>query len=131
LHFADVEKLLVVLSRLVEAGNTVVVIEHNLDVIAHADWVIDLGPEGGAGGGQVIAEGTPEELARAKQSHTGRYLQEKLAQLGGGLATPARAATTRQKAVSSQPSPVGWESQKALSDGGKRKGRAARVAEAG
>jgi excinuclease ABC subunit A len=83
LHFADVEKLLLVLSRLVDAGNTVVVIEHNLDVIAHADWVIDLGPEGGAAGGQLIAEGTPEQLAQATQSHTGRYLKEKLEQLGG------------------------------------------------
>jgi excinuclease ABC subunit A len=89
LHFADVEKLLVVLSRLVDAGNTVVVIEHNLDVIAHADWVIDLGPEGGAGGGELVAEGTPEQLAQSRASHTGRYLKEKLAQLGGlgGTAT--------------------------------------------
>jgi excinuclease ABC subunit A len=93
LHFADVEKLLLVLSRLVDAGNTVVVIEHNLDVIAHADWVIDLGPEGGAAGGQLIAEGTPEALCAATRSHTGRYLKEKLAQLGGGLAPPGRIAT--------------------------------------
>jgi excinuclease ABC subunit A len=93
LHFADVEKLLLVLSRLVEAGNTVVVIEHHLDVIAHADWVIDLGPEGGAGGGQLIAEGTPEHLARVERSHTGRYLRDKLQQLGGGVAQPSRAAT--------------------------------------
>jgi excinuclease ABC subunit A len=78
---------------LVDAGNTVVVIEHNLDVIAHADWVMDMGPEGGAGGGQLLAEGTPEELARAKASHTGRYLKEKLAQLGGGLSQPSRAST--------------------------------------
>jgi len=69
------------------------VIEHNLDVIAHADWVIDLGPEGGAGGGQLIAEGTPEQLARAAGSHTGRYLKEKLEQLGGKLAAPSRATT--------------------------------------
>ena len=74
LHFADVEKLLEVLSRLVEAGNTVLVIEHNLDVIAHADWVIDLGPEGGGAGGQLVAEGTPESVARVKKSHTGQYL---------------------------------------------------------
>jgi excinuclease ABC subunit A len=85
LHFADVEKLLAVLARLVDAGNTVVVIEHNLDVIAHADWVIDLGPEGGAGGGRLIAQGTPEALARSKESHTGRYLKEKLEQLGGSV----------------------------------------------
>jgi excinuclease ABC subunit A len=69
-----VEKLLEVLSRLVDAGNTVLVIEHNLDVIAHADWVIDLGPEGGGAGGQVIAEGTPEAVARVKKSYTGQYL---------------------------------------------------------
>jgi excinuclease ABC subunit A len=93
LHFADVEKLLVVLQRLVDAGNTVVVIEHNLDVIAHADWVIDLGPEGGTGGGQIIAQGTPEEVAAVDDSHTGRYLKEKLAQLGGSVTQPTRAST--------------------------------------
>ncbi len=93
LHFADVEKLLVVLQRLVDAGNTVVVIEHNLDVIAHADWVIDLGPEGGTGGGQIIAQGTPEEVARVTASHTGRYLKEKLDQLGGSVAQPSRASS--------------------------------------
>jgi excinuclease ABC subunit A len=74
LHFSDVEKLLEVLSRLVEAGNTVLVIEHNLDVIAHADWVIDLGPEGGGAGGQIVAQGTPEDVARVKKSFTGQYL---------------------------------------------------------
>lgn len=79
LHFADVEKLLEVLSRLVDAGNTVLVIEHNLDVIAHADWVIDLGPEGGGAGGEVVAEGTPEEVARVARSHTGEYLARVLA----------------------------------------------------
>ena len=63
----------------VQAGNTVVVIEHNLDVIKTADWVIDLGPEGGEGGGQIIAEGTPEQIARNKKSHTGRYLKPVLA----------------------------------------------------
>jgi excinuclease ABC subunit A len=113
LHFADVEKLLTVLSRLVEAGNTVVVIEHNLDVIAHADWVIDLGPEGGAAGGQLIAEGTPEELARVTASHTGRYLKEKLVQLGGAVTQPSRASTT----------PLGRAKSKARAT--------ARVAEAG
>src|SRR5690606_27315408 len=75
LHFADVEKLLAVLHRLVDAGNTVVVIEHNLDVIKCADWVIDIGPEGGDAGGEVVAEGTPEEVARVERSHTGRYLR--------------------------------------------------------
>jgi excinuclease ABC subunit A len=79
LHFEDVKKLLAVLDRLVDAGNTVVVIEHNLDVIKYADWVIDLGPEGGAEGGRIIAEGTPEEIARVKESHTGQYLAKMLA----------------------------------------------------
>lgn len=78
LHFHDVSKLLGVLSRLVDAGNTVVVIEHNLDVIKCADHVIDLGPEGGPGGGQVIAQGTPEEVAEVAASHTGRYLRRVL-----------------------------------------------------
>ena len=74
LHFHDVEQLLGVLHRLRDEGNTVVVIEHNLDVIKTADWIIDLGPEGGDGGGRVIAEGTPEQVAQSKQSYTGRYL---------------------------------------------------------
>jgi excinuclease ABC subunit A len=74
LHFEDVRRLLIVLARLVDSGNTVLVIEHNLDVIKSADWVIDLGPEGGSGGGLVVAEGSPEEVAKVKGSHTGRYL---------------------------------------------------------
>jgi excinuclease ABC subunit A len=74
LHMADVEKLVRVLHRLVDAGNTVVIVEHNLDVIAEADWLVDLGPEGGDAGGSVIAEGTPEDVARAKGSHTARAL---------------------------------------------------------
>jgi len=78
LHFADVERLLDVLHRLVDAGNTVVVIEHNLDVVKTADWIIDLGPEGGKAGGEVIAEGTPEAVARSRRSFTGRYLRELL-----------------------------------------------------
>ena len=76
LHFADVQRLLDVLDRLVEAGNTVVVIEHNLDVIKNADWVIDLGPEGGDRGGEIVAEGPPKEIARAKRSYTGQVLKE-------------------------------------------------------
>jgi len=78
LHFEDVRKLLVVLGRLVESGNSVVVIEHNLDVIKSADWVIDLGPHGGDGGGEVIAEGTPEEVAKISASFTGAFLREVL-----------------------------------------------------
>jgi len=80
LHFEDVRRLMAVLDRLVQAGNTVVVIEHNLDVIKCADWVIDLGPEGGADGGYLVAQGTPEEVARAPQSFTGKYLARALAQ---------------------------------------------------
>jgi excinuclease ABC subunit A len=79
LHFEDVRRLLTVLSRLVDQGNTVLVIEHNLDVIKTADWLIDLGPEGGSGGGSIIAEGSPEEVARAATSHTGRFLAPLLA----------------------------------------------------
>jgi len=94
LHFADVEKLLEVLSRLVEAGNTVLVIEHNLDVIAHADWVIDLGPEGGGAGGQLVAEGTPEAVARVKKSHTGHYLARVLER--GAVASKAERAPARK-----------------------------------
>ena len=76
LHFDDVRRLLTVLSRLVDQGNTVLVIEHNLDVIKTADWIIDLGPEGGSGGGAVVAEGSPEDVARVESSHTGRYLRD-------------------------------------------------------
>src|SRR5687767_10460188 len=78
LHFADIEKLLEVLGKLVDMGNTVVVIEHNLDVIKSADWVVDLGPEGGDGGGRLIAAGTPEEVARVDESYTGQFLRELL-----------------------------------------------------
>lgn len=76
LHFVDIQRLLSVLDRLVEKGNTVVVIEHNLDVIKTADWVIDLGPDGGADGGSVVATGTPEEVANVAESFTGRALME-------------------------------------------------------
>ena len=80
LHFADIEKLLEVLQRLVDAGNTVVVIEHNLDVIKQADWIVDLGPEGGEAGGEVIAVGTPEDVAEVEDSYTGQFLRQVLAQ---------------------------------------------------
>jgi len=85
LHFADIEKLLEVLQRLVDSGNTVLVIEHNLDVIKQADWIVDLGPEGGEAGGEVIAVGTPEDVAGVEESHTGQFLR-------GVLAEPAAAA---------------------------------------
>ena len=74
LHFEDVRRLLGVLQRLVDAGNTMLVIEHNLDVIKSADWVVDLGPEGGAGGGSIVAEGTPEQVAKVSESYTGQFL---------------------------------------------------------
>jgi excinuclease ABC subunit A len=79
LHFEDVRKLLEVLHALVDQGNTVVVIEHNLEVIKTADWVLDLGPEGGEGGGRLVAEGTPEDIAAVPESHTGRFLAPLLA----------------------------------------------------
>ena len=78
LHFADVHKLIEILRRLSDGGNTVVVIEHNLDVIKTADYIIDIGPEGGDGGGTVIAKGTPEEVAKVKGSYTGQYLKKYL-----------------------------------------------------
>ena len=78
LHFADIKQLLEVLHRLRDQGNTIVVIEHNLDVIKTADWIVDLGPEGGSGGGQIIATGTPEEVAKVKGSHTARFLKDSL-----------------------------------------------------
>jgi len=83
LHFEDTRKLLDVLTRLVDQGNTIVVIEHNLDVIKSADHVIDLGPEGGAGGGRIITAGSPEEVARHDRSATGRFLSDLLSQTSG------------------------------------------------
>ena len=79
LHSADVHKLIEVLQRLVESGNTVVVIEHNLDVIKTADWLLDLGPEGGDRGGAIVAQGTPEQVAQVEGSYTGQYLKRILA----------------------------------------------------
>jgi len=78
LHFADIEKLLDTLQRLVDAGNTMLVIEHNLDVIKQADWIVDLGPEGGEAGGEIVAVGTPEQVAEVPASFTGRFLQHVL-----------------------------------------------------
>ena len=79
LHFQDIEQLLGVLQRLRDDGNTIVVIEHNLDVVKTADWIVDMGPEGGAGGGTLVIEGSPEQVAQAPASHTGRYLARVLA----------------------------------------------------
>jgi excinuclease ABC subunit A len=88
LHFDDVRRLLEVLGRLVDAGNTVLLIEHNLDVVKSADYVIDLGPEGGARGGRVVAAGTPEEVAASPASHTGAELRNIL-RTDGRIAVPA------------------------------------------
>src|SRR5206468_4811517 len=79
LHMADVRRLVEVLQRLVDAGHSVIVIEHNLDLIAEADWLIDLGPEGGQAGGEIVVKGTPEDVARNQRSHTGRFLRGLLA----------------------------------------------------
>jgi excinuclease ABC subunit A len=84
LHFHDVAKLLEVLHELVESGNTVVVIEHNLEVIKTADWIIDLGPEGGDGGGEIVAAGMPEDIVREPRSYTGAFLKPVLARGGSG-----------------------------------------------
>ncbi len=89
LHFEDIRKLLGVLGRLVDGGNTVIVIEHNLDVIKTADWVIDLGPDGGSGGGTVMATGTPEDVAQVDDSYTGQFLR---GILGAEDMAPGRAA---------------------------------------
>ena len=83
LHLDDVKKLLAVLGRLVDAGNTVVVIEHNLDVIKTADWIIDLGPEGGEAGGELVTEGTPEHVAHVTTSYTGKFLHDLLPRSNG------------------------------------------------
>ena len=97
LHFHDIEQLLKVLYKLRDSGNTVVVIEHNLDVIKTADWIIDLGPEGGAGGGRVVAAATPEEIARHKTSWTGRYLKKHLENKRAGV--PAKTGRTKKKSM--------------------------------
>jgi excinuclease ABC subunit A len=98
LHFEDVRKLLDVLHELVDNGNSVLVIEHNLDVIKTADWVIDLGPEGGDGGGRIVAAGAPEEVAKVKESHTGRYLAE-------ALRRHDRRSSSKQKAAAAEAPP--------------------------
>jgi excinuclease ABC subunit A len=96
LHFEDIRKLLQVLQGLVDKGNTVIVIEHNLDVIKNADWIVDMGPEGGNAGGRVIAEGTPEVVAEVQDSHTGRFLAPVLAK---SARTPQRATGARVTAA--------------------------------
>ena len=97
LHFEDIRRLLIVLSRLVDQGNTVIVIEHNLDVVKTADWVIDLGPEGGSGGGLVVCEGTPEQVADHPTSYTGKFLKPLLAGMAPGEGLPARPSVRKKK----------------------------------
>jgi excinuclease ABC subunit A len=114
LHFEDVRKLLEVLHRLVEQGNTVVVIEHNLDVIKTADWVLDLGPGGGVNGGKIVVEGTPEQVAAEPKSFTGQYLKPLLARAKSAPAeagaqsindSRAQPKKTRRKTSSSEDQP--------------------------
>jgi excinuclease ABC subunit A len=105
LHFEDIRKLLGVLQGLVDKGNTVIIIEHNLDVIKSADWIVDMGPEGGSGGGKVIAEGTPEQVARIAASHTGRFLAPVLA--GRGSLPPVRRKTRAKADGAGVPDGVG------------------------
>ncbi|HET6817126.1 MAG TPA: excinuclease ABC subunit UvrA [Mycobacteriales bacterium] len=123
LHFEDIRKLLGVLSRLVDQGNTVIVIEHNLDVIKTADWIVDMGPEGGTGGGTLVAEGPPEVVAANPASHTGAFLREILA--GRGVATPPRkrvsAAKPATKKTSAAASPRPVKSTKAATGSRARK----------
>jgi excinuclease ABC subunit A len=99
LHFEDIRKLLGVLQGLVDKGNTVIVIEHNLDVIKNADWIIDMGPEGGNGGGRVIAEGTPEQVATVAESHTGRFLAPILERSARTPERPTGVSPTRARAA--------------------------------
>jgi excinuclease ABC subunit A len=99
LHFHDVAKLLEVLPELADAGNTVVVIEHNLEVIKTADWVIDMGPEGGDGGGRIVAQGTPEDVAKVKESYTGQYLKDLLGRRAGGVHKNGAASRGKRQAA--------------------------------
>jgi excinuclease ABC subunit A len=98
LHFQDINKLLGVLQGLVDKGNTVIVIEHNLDVIKNADWIVDMGPEGGNGGGRVIAQGTPEQVALVEESYTGRFLAPVLARSARTPTRPTGAKVTASTA---------------------------------
>ncbi len=97
LHFEDIRKLLEVINGLVDKGNTVIVIEHNLDVIKTSDWIIDMGPEGGAGGGTIVAEGTPEDVMAVPESYTGQFLAEVLTDTSKPAARPAKRVTKRRK----------------------------------
>ena len=108
-------KLLEVLHELVESGNTVVVIEHNLEVIKTADWIIDLGPEGGDGGGEIVAAGTPEDIVREKRSYTGAFLKPVLAR--GVASAASRRSASRRRSNLSSPSPAGGGSARSAGVG--------------
>ncbi|MGN6302779.1 MAG: excinuclease ABC subunit UvrA, partial [Angustibacter sp.] len=122
LHFEDIRKLLLVLQGLVDKGNTVIVIEHNLDVIKSADWLVDMGPEGGSGGGIVVAEGTPEAVAATSESYTGQFLQPVLAQsravpVGGSRpVAAARTSAAGARATASTQATKGSSPQQATTD---------------
>jgi excinuclease ABC subunit A len=110
LHFDDVRKLLDVLHRLTDLGNTVIIIEHNLDVIRNADWIVDLGPEGGEEGGRVVAQGTPEQVARVKKSYTGQALTAYFtgsAKNGSAKNESAKNSAARDGSGKSQLAPTG------------------------
>jgi excinuclease ABC subunit A len=119
LHFADVQKLLEVLHELVEQGNTIIVIEHNLEVIKTADWIIDLGPEGGDGGGHIVAQGRPEEIVQVKASYTGHYLAPLLPKGSGSAPSPAprQAESVPAKAPAAKPALKPAEKTKAKAAG--------------
>ena len=108
LHFEDIRKLLLVLQGLVDKGNSVIVIEHNLDVIKTADWIVDMGPEGGSGGGLVVAEGTPEQVAAVPTSHTGKFLRDVLGadRVSDAAVPAARARKTAKKTVAATKAPA-------------------------
>lgn len=110
LHFEDIRRLLAVLHGFVDAKNSVVVIEHNMDVIKTADWIIDMGPEGGSGGGEVVATGTPEEIAANMKSHTGESLRELFGAMGGGKARNGKAASGRKQPTGRSASSGGLQS---------------------
>jgi excinuclease ABC subunit A len=126
LHFEDISKLITVLSGLVDKGNTVIVIEHNLDVIKTADWVVDMGPEGGNGGGLVVAEGTPEQVAGVPASHTGKFLRDVLGadRISDAASVPAPRKAAAKKAVAAK-STVRKTTTKAVNNTATKKAAAA------
>ena len=106
LHSHDIAQLLEVLHRLRDQGNTIVVIEHNLDVIKTADWIVDLGPEGGSGGGEIVAVGTPEEVVKVKKSHTGQFLKPLLGTAKASKAKSTKSQATKPKAKATKKAPA-------------------------